>query len=83
MSLAIPILRLAYMFLNVFETYKTLKLPPPSSRNNGQPSVRALSARKRAMKGCMTVWLVWVRATYLRRTPADLTWLYTVLLRRV
>lgn len=60
MPLVIPILRLAYMFLNVFETFKTLKTPPPSSRNGGQPSARAMTARKRAMKGCMTVWLVWV-----------------------
>lgn len=63
MPLVIPILRLAYMFLNVFETYKTLKLPPPSSRNDGQPSARAMAARKRAMKGCMTIWLVWVSSS--------------------
>ncbi|KAH9943168.1 uncharacterized protein BXZ73DRAFT_97222 [Epithele typhae] len=59
MPLVVPVLRLAYVFLNVFETFKTLRLPPPSSRNGGQPSVRAMSQRKRAMKGCMTVWLVW------------------------
>ena len=59
MPLAVPILRALYVFLNVFETYKTLKSPPLSSRT-GQPTVRAVSARKRAMKGCMTVWLLWV-----------------------
>ena len=63
MPLVVPVLRLAYVFLNVFETFKTLRLPPPSARNGGQPSARAMSARKRAMKGCMTVWLVWVSAT--------------------
>ena len=64
MPLVVPVLRLAYVFLNVFETFKTLRLPPPSARNGGQPSQRAMSARKRAMKGCMTVWLVWVSATH-------------------
>ena len=61
MPLITPVLRLAYVFLNVFETFKTLRLPPPSARNGGKPSVRAMSQRKRAMKGCITVWLVWVR----------------------
>ena len=60
MPLIVPILRLAYVFSNVFETFKTLRPAPPSSRNNGQPSLRALSQRKRAMKGCMAVWLCWV-----------------------
>lgn len=62
MPLVVPALRLAYVFINVFETFKTLRLPPPSARNGGQPSARAMSQRKRAMKGCMTVWLVWVSA---------------------
>ncbi|TFY67646.1 hypothetical protein EVJ58_g1481 [Rhodofomes roseus] len=68
MPLIVPILRLAYVFSNVFETFKTLRPPPPSSRNSGQPSLRALSQRKRAMKGCMAVWLCWVCFTMYERT---------------
>lgn len=60
MPLVVPVLRLAYVFLNVFDTFKVLRLPPPSARNGGQPSARAMSQRKRAMKGIMTVWIVWV-----------------------
>ena len=56
MPLVVPVLRLAYVFLNVFETFKTLRLPRPSARNGGQPSARAMSARKRAMKGCTETW---------------------------
>ncbi|OSX60198.1 hypothetical protein POSPLADRAFT_1047663 [Postia placenta MAD-698-R-SB12] len=59
MPLIVPALRMAYVFINVFDTFKTLRLPPPSSKNNGQPSARAMSQRKRAMKGCMSVWIVW------------------------
>ncbi|OCH94298.1 hypothetical protein OBBRIDRAFT_747968 [Obba rivulosa] len=68
MPLVVPILRLAYTFLNVFDTFKTLQQPPSSVRNNGKPSIRALSQRKRAMKGCMTVWLVWCCFTVYERT---------------
>lgn len=60
MPLIVPVLRLSMVFLNVWETFKTLKKPPPSARYGGQPSVRALSQRKRDMKGCLTVWIVWV-----------------------
>ncbi len=60
MPLVVPVLRLAYVFLNVFDTFKVLRLPPPSARNGGQPSARAMSQRKRAMKGIMTIWIVWV-----------------------
>ncbi|KAF8645492.1 hypothetical protein AX16_007777 [Volvariella volvacea WC 439] len=59
MGLVVPLLRLGMVFLNVYETFKTLKMPPPSARNGGQPSVRALSQRKRDMKGCLTIWIVW------------------------
>lgn len=65
MSLIVPIFRLAYVLSNVFETFKTLRPAPPSARNYGQPSLRALSQRKRAMKGCMAVWLCWVRPFHL------------------
>jgi len=56
----VPILRLAYLFLNIYDTYKVLKPPTPSARSGGQPSVRAMTQRKRDMKGVMTVWTVWV-----------------------
>ena len=62
MGVVVPVLRLLFVSLNVYETFKTLKAPPPSSRNGGHPTVRALSQRKRAMKGCLAVWLIWVRA---------------------
>ena len=62
MPLVVPALRVLFTFLNVFETFKTLKMPPPSSRNGGKPTVRAMSQRKRSMKGSLTVWLVWVCA---------------------
>ncbi len=62
MGIVVPILRTACVLLNIYETFKTLKLPPPSARNGGQPSVRAMSQRKRNMKGCLSVWLIWVRS---------------------
>lgn len=62
MGIVVPILRTAFVLLNIYETFKTLKLPPPSARNGGQPSVRAMSQRKRNMKGCLSVWLIWVRS---------------------
>ncbi|KAF8915194.1 hypothetical protein CPB85DRAFT_1433104 [Mucidula mucida] len=54
-------LRLALLFQNTFDTFKTLKAPPPSrsSRSNGQPSKNAMAKRKRDMKGCLAVWMVW------------------------
>jgi hypothetical protein len=60
MPLFVPILRLLMLFLNVYDSYKTLKEPQPSSRNGGRPSIRAMSQRKRDMKGCLAVWIVWV-----------------------
>ncbi|KAJ7886702.1 hypothetical protein B0H13DRAFT_2277634 [Mycena leptocephala] len=59
MALIVPILRLMMLFLNIYETSKVLKPPRPSPRNSGQPTVRALSQRKRNMKGCLAVWIVW------------------------
>lgn len=58
MGLIVPILRVLYLSLNIYETFKTLKLP--AARNGGQPSARAMSNRKRAMKGCLSIWMVWV-----------------------
>lgn len=60
MGLVVLALRCYLVFQNVFITFKTLKLPPPSSRNGGRPSIRALTQRKRDMKGCMAIWIVWV-----------------------
>ncbi|EIW61581.1 uncharacterized protein TRAVEDRAFT_63287 [Trametes versicolor FP-101664 SS1] len=76
MPLVVPVLRLAYVFLNVFDTFKVLRLPPPSARNGGQPSARAMSQRKRAMKGIMTVWIVWVCFTLYERWVETLVWLF-------
>ncbi|KIY73900.1 hypothetical protein CYLTODRAFT_448503 [Cylindrobasidium torrendii FP15055 ss-10] len=61
MPLFVHILRVALLFQNTFDTFKTLKAPPPSrsSRNAGQPSRSALSKRKRDMKGCLAMWIVW------------------------
>ncbi|KAJ7265481.1 hypothetical protein B0H12DRAFT_200261 [Mycena haematopus] len=59
MALIVPILRLVMLLLNIYDTFKVLKLPRPSPRNSGQPTVRALSQRKRNMKGCLAVWIVW------------------------
>ncbi|KAG8218517.1 hypothetical protein J3R82DRAFT_4155 [Butyriboletus roseoflavus] len=60
MPLVVPVLRFFLVFLNVYETFKTLKPPPPSARRGGKPSVRATAQRKRDLKGCLAVWVVWV-----------------------
>ncbi|KAF5329068.1 hypothetical protein D9611_013891 [Ephemerocybe angulata] len=57
MSLFVPVLRLAMLFLNVWDAYKTLKPPPPSLRDPTRPSVRASTQRKRDMKGVLAVWI--------------------------
>ncbi|KAF8874357.1 hypothetical protein BD779DRAFT_1397939, partial [Infundibulicybe gibba] len=67
MPLVVPALRLAMLFLNVYESFKIMKTPPPSARNGGRPSVRALSQRKRDMKGCLAVWIVWCSFTLYER----------------
>ncbi|KAJ6610380.1 hypothetical protein B0H10DRAFT_1656727, partial [Mycena sp. CBHHK59/15] len=59
MGLIVPILRLMMLLLNIYDSFKVLKLPRPSARNSGQPTVRALTQRKRNMKGCLAVWIVW------------------------
>lgn len=59
MPLVVPVLRLLMLFFNVFETYKTMK-PARSSRRGGRSAIRALTNRKRDMKGCLAVWIVWV-----------------------
>ncbi|KII94606.1 hypothetical protein PLICRDRAFT_67168, partial [Plicaturopsis crispa FD-325 SS-3] len=59
MPLVVAALRLSMVLLNVYETFKTLKTPRPSARNGGRPSIRAMSQRKRDMKGCLAIWIVW------------------------
>ncbi|EJD01528.1 uncharacterized protein FOMMEDRAFT_90004 [Fomitiporia mediterranea MF3/22] len=58
MAVVVPILRIFLLFLNVFESFKTLK-PPRRSPRTGEQTPRAISQRKRDMKGCMTIWLLW------------------------
>ncbi|KXN89513.1 hypothetical protein AN958_05675 [Leucoagaricus sp. SymC.cos] len=59
MAVFVRFFRLAMLFFNVYDSYKVLKLPPPSVQNKGRPSLRAMSQRKRDMKGCLAVWIVW------------------------
>ncbi|KAF5364182.1 hypothetical protein D9756_000331 [Leucocoprinus leucothites] len=59
MAVFVRIFRLAMLFFNVYDSYKVLKLPPSSASNRGKPSLRAMSQRKRDMKGCLAVWIVW------------------------
>ncbi|KLO19945.1 hypothetical protein SCHPADRAFT_817421 [Schizopora paradoxa] len=66
MPVIVPILRVALLFLNVYDTFKTLKLPQRSART-GKRTVQATSQRKRNMKGCMCVWLVWCASIFLER----------------
>ncbi|THH04745.1 hypothetical protein EW146_g10097 [Bondarzewia mesenterica] len=58
MGLIVLALRSYLVFQNVYQTFKTLKTPPPSART-GRPSIRVMTQRKRDMKGCMAVWIVW------------------------
>ncbi|KAJ7639443.1 hypothetical protein FB45DRAFT_905612 [Roridomyces roridus] len=59
MGVIVPVLRLLMVFLNVYDSFKVLKPPRVSRRSSGPPSAKALSQRKRAMKGCLAVWIVW------------------------
>lgn len=83
MALFLPILRLLMLFLNVYESYKTLKPPLPSSRNKARPSVRAMTQRKRDMKGCLAVWIVWVKFCYLEFEILLIELYYTLGLPRI
>ncbi|KAF4619196.1 hypothetical protein D9613_004800 [Agrocybe pediades] len=76
MALFVPILRLIMLFLNVYDSYKTLKDPPASSRNAGRPSVRAMSQRKRDMKGCLAVWIVFASLTMYERSVESIVSLF-------
>ncbi|KAG2155064.1 uncharacterized protein EDB93DRAFT_1131016 [Suillus bovinus] len=66
MPLVVPALRLFMVFMNVYDTYKTLKIPP--GRKGGPPSVRAMTQRKRDLKGCLAVWVVWCCLAAYERT---------------
>ncbi|EAU82705.2 hypothetical protein CC1G_08862 [Coprinopsis cinerea okayama7 len=67
MPLFVHILRSAMLFMNIYDTYKTLKPPPPSTRDPSRPSVRAATQRKRDLKGCLAVWIVWCCFTLYER----------------
>ncbi|KAJ8586672.1 hypothetical protein M405DRAFT_697873, partial [Rhizopogon salebrosus TDB-379] len=66
MPLVVPVLRLFMVFMNIYDTYKTLKIP--TGRKGGPPSVRALTQRKRDLKGCLAVWVVWCCLAAYERT---------------
>ncbi|EJD48386.1 hypothetical protein AURDEDRAFT_36310, partial [Auricularia subglabra TFB-10046 SS5] len=71
MALILPLCRLLLVAQNVWATYHVLKTPR-ASRTTGQPSQRALASRKRAMKSCLAVWLVWA-CIWLAEGPLDST----------
>ncbi|KAJ3507186.1 hypothetical protein NMY22_g17006 [Coprinellus aureogranulatus] len=64
--------KLSMLFLNVYDSYKTLKPPPPSARDPTRPSIRATTQRKRDMKGCLAVWVVWCCFTSYERMVESL-----------
>ncbi|KAF8345586.1 hypothetical protein F5887DRAFT_965750, partial [Amanita rubescens] len=61
MPLVVPILRLAMLFLNIYDSYKVLKPPPPSPRHANRPSLRAVTQRKRNIKGCLCCYILYER----------------------
>lgn len=63
MAVVLSLFQLAFLLSNVWTSYKTLK-PPPTSRRRDSPSARAISARKRELKSCLAVWIVWVRPNH-------------------
>ncbi|KAH8831711.1 hypothetical protein DL96DRAFT_1459556, partial [Flagelloscypha sp. PMI_526] len=59
-----PLLGLLHVSLSIYDSYKTLKYPSPSSARRAEEtgdafSKRALTQRKRKMKGILCVWAVW------------------------
>lgn len=67
MAVVLPALRLSFLLLNLYGTFKTMKPPPISQRStrNGQgPSARAMQLRKRELKSRLAVWVVWVRRVF-------------------
>ncbi|KAF8309357.1 hypothetical protein DL93DRAFT_2042783, partial [Clavulina sp. PMI_390] len=59
MALLHSTFHLIFLLSNVWTSYKTLKPPPLSKRREG-PSQKALATRKRELKSCLAVWIVWV-----------------------
>ncbi|KAF9515205.1 hypothetical protein BS47DRAFT_1294141 [Hydnum rufescens UP504] len=60
MAVVLPVLRLVVIVSNIWLSFKTLRpLPISRSRRNNGPSLRASAARKREMKACLSVWIVW------------------------
>lgn len=55
MDPVIQALCLAYLFYNIYGTYKILKVPAPSTLSDGQPTVRPMTQRKRDVNGVTTV----------------------------
>ncbi|KAJ7068847.1 hypothetical protein C8F01DRAFT_1119506 [Mycena amicta] len=77
MTLVVPVLRLFMLALNIYDTYKVLKPPKASTRNrDGRPADRALSQRKRQMKGCLAVWIVWCCYVTYERTAESILALF-------
>ncbi|CAK5275154.1 unnamed protein product [Mycena citricolor] len=60
MPLFMLVLRLTMVLLNVYDTFKVLKIPISRRSSDGLPSQRSLVQRKRNMKGCLAVWIVWL-----------------------
>jgi len=65
MGPVVQILRLVYLFYDIYGTYKVLKVPAPSARSSAQPTVRAMVQRKCDVKDVMTTWIVLVRSQIL------------------
>jgi len=59
MAFALFLVQLMLLLSNVWATYKTLK-PLPKSKRGSAPPVRAVAVRKRELKSCLAVWIVWV-----------------------
>ncbi|KAF8341430.1 uncharacterized protein EI90DRAFT_2881623, partial [Cantharellus anzutake] len=58
MGLYLGLIRLAIVLSNVYWSFKSLK-PPRLSRRGDAPTARAIAARKREIKACLSVWIIW------------------------
>ncbi|THU91920.1 hypothetical protein K435DRAFT_673109 [Dendrothele bispora CBS 962.96] len=81
MPLFSPLLRLFMVFLNIYDTFKTLKEPPSKYRRGPEgefygPSARAVVQRKRDLKGCLAVWIVWCCFTLYERFGEPIIYLF-------
>ncbi|KZT36695.1 hypothetical protein SISSUDRAFT_956559, partial [Sistotremastrum suecicum HHB10207 ss-3] len=57
MALILPLIRLLALLSNIWTTFKTSKLNQPGPR--GTISQRSRAQRKRDLKGCLAIWVVW------------------------